>query len=149
MIFESITNINDKKEYYEKFLLYMRMVEVMAEYHHLKSIKGKILDDYTIAELIDMGIITSEKDVPILKSLLKNDYDRFIISLNIFLENKEIFGNLLDKLNNKKRRLQTGRRLRPYLLQQHYLRYEVSVYPRYRGYPARRRYVLVHHFRAR
>ena len=104
MIFESVNNIKNKEEFLEKILIYIRLVEVIAERTHCPMPTIDTFSNSMISELKDMGIITDESDLSCLKVILSNNYQRFLSSLAFYLHNKSLFGNLLDKLNNKKRR---------------------------------------------
>lgn len=105
MIFEPITNIISKSEYEEKILIYIRLVEVICTKHNITLIDSDLCNKAVVSELTDMGIINTDKDLPELKKLLKENYDRFLKCVNTYICNKDIFGNALDKLNNKKRRI--------------------------------------------
>jgi len=105
MIFEPITHIISKSEYEEKILIYIRLVEVLCTKHNITIIDSDLCNKSVVSELTDMGIISTEKDLSELKKLLKENYDRFLKCVNTYLSNKELFGNALDKLNNKKRRI--------------------------------------------
>ena len=104
MIFESVNNIKNKEEFLEKILIYIRLVEVIAERTHSSMPTIDTVSNTMISELKDMGIITDESDLSSLKVIVSNNYQRFLSSLAFYLHNKSLFGNLLDKLNNKKRR---------------------------------------------
>lgn len=104
MIFESVNNIKNKEEFLEKILIYIRLVEVIAERTHSSMPTIDTVSNTMISELKDMGIITDEGDLSALKVIVSNNYQRFLSSLAFYLHNKSLFGNLLDKLNNKKRR---------------------------------------------
>lgn len=104
MIFESVNNIKNKEEFLEKILIYIRLVEVIAERTHSSMPTIDTVSNTMISELKDMGIITDESDLSSLKVIVSNNYQRFLSSLAFYLHNKSLFGNLLDNLNNKKRR---------------------------------------------
>ena len=104
MIFESVNNRKNKEEFLEKILIYIRLVEVIAERTHSSMPTIDTVSNTMISELKDMGIITDESDLSSLKVIVSNNYQRFLSSLAFYLHNKSLFGNLLDKLNNKKRR---------------------------------------------
>ena len=104
MIFEKATSINNKDEFKEKILIYIRLVEVFAERE--KIVMPQIISpsQTEIKEMQDMGIIDTENDLDVLRKLLGVNFSRFISSLSFFLSHKALYGNLLDKLNNKKRK---------------------------------------------
>ncbi|MCD8290401.1 MAG: DNA cytosine methyltransferase [Prevotella sp.] len=106
MIFENVKFITENKEFLEKVLLYIRIVEVIAEKNKLNIFPTySQMDIGTIQEIEDMGIISSEADLTQLKAILKENYFRFISCVNFFLLNKNLYGELLDKLSNKKREI--------------------------------------------
>lgn len=103
MIFSSIKNTNNKDEILEKILVYIRIVEVIAE-KNKASIPSASISETIISELKDMGVIDTDEDLPILKNIAKDLYARFINCVSFYITNKKIFGNQLDKLNDKKRK---------------------------------------------
>lgn len=104
MIFEGIKHITNKSEFLEKILIYIRIVEVLADKFKLpNSVEFVHANSETITEIIDMGVIEAEDEMKLLKNILGNDYARFIKCVNTYLSNKQVFGNYLDKLSNKKR----------------------------------------------
>ena len=104
MIFEKVTCLKNKEEFKEKILIYIRLVEVIAEREDM--IIPQIITPLSaeINEMRDMGVLDTEKDLDELKRILGIIYDRFISSLSFFLSHKDLYGNLLDKLSNKKRK---------------------------------------------
>ena len=103
MIFSSIKNTNNKDEILEKILVYIRIVEVIAE-KNKASIPSASISETIISELQDMGVIDTDEDLPILKNIAKDLYARFINCVSFYIINQKIFGNQLDKLNDKKRK---------------------------------------------
>lgn len=103
MIFSSIKNTNNKDEILEKILVYIRIVEVIAE-KNKASIPSASISETIISELKDMGVIDTDADLPILKNIAKDLYARFINCVSFYITNQKIFGNQLDKLNDKKRK---------------------------------------------
>lgn len=104
MIFESVTRLSSKEEFIEKILVYIRLVEVLAERENMSIPIVSIPSVDMIMEIKDMGIIFSEEDITILRKLLSNNYERFLSALSFYLTHQQLYGNLLDKLNNKKRK---------------------------------------------
>lgn len=103
MIFSSIKNTNNKDEILEKILVYIRIVEVIAE-KNKASIPSASISETIISELKNMGVIDTDEDLPILKNIAKDLYARFINCVSFYITNQKIFGNQLDKLNDKKRK---------------------------------------------
>ena len=104
MIFESIAHIKSKDEFVEKILIYIRLVEVIAEREQIMIPAVLTLSDEMLSEMMDMGIVRTNEDIPLLRKTISGLYDRFVSSLSFYLSHKELYGNLLDKLNNKKRK---------------------------------------------
>lgn len=103
MIFENIKRLTSKDEFIEKILIYIRLVEVLAEQNGLVVPNLSSPTQEGIKELQDMGIISSEEELSDLKKTLGLNFARFISSLSFYLSHKDLYGNQLDKLNNKKR----------------------------------------------
>ena len=83
--------------------MYIRIVEVIAE-KNKASIPSASISETIISELKDMGVIDTDEDLPILKNIAKDLYARFINCVSFYITNQKIFGNQLDKLNDKKRK---------------------------------------------
>lgn len=103
MIFEKITNISNKEEFLEKILIYIRLVEVIAERDNISIPSIEQPSDIVLSELKDMGIIDSDEEIKLLKKTVAANYNRFLSAINFYLSNRELYGNQLDKLSNKKR----------------------------------------------
>ncbi len=104
MIFKNIKEINDKKlkaTFIEKIDLHIRIVESIVELNNLdiENYKDSIEKD-TFIYLIELGVLESEDEIQLLKKLLSTRFYPFIKSANFAINNKEIIGNHLDKLNN-------------------------------------------------
>lgn len=83
---------------------HIRIVEVIAE-RNKDVVPEATMSDAVIDEIIDMGILCSREDIILLEMFLKNEYIRFVNSVSYYLIHRKLFGNLLDKLSNKKRKL--------------------------------------------
>ena len=70
MIFEDVLNIRSKEEFSEKILIYIRLVEVLAEREKITIPQVKKPTPDIIAEITDMGIVNNEDDLKILKKLI-------------------------------------------------------------------------------
>lgn len=105
MIFEHIKNIQAKDEFLEKILIYIRLVETTAERNGLVMSQNSSIDQYSIDEMTDMGVIDGQEDIDLLKQTLRTNYVRFITAVQFYLQHKKLFGTLLDKLNNKRRKV--------------------------------------------
>ena len=103
MIFSTVRNITSKDEFLEKILVYIRIVEVIAERNNT-LIPNAIMTDAVVSEMKDMGVIDCNSDLPILKAVTKDLYVRFVNCVSFYIANKKKCGNQLDKLSNKKRK---------------------------------------------
>ena len=104
MIFENINNISSKDEFLEKVLIYIRLVEVVAERNSYVLPSDSVINNDVINELISIGILSESNDITKLEIVTKDLYQRLINCVNFYLDHKEAFGGLLDKLSNSKRR---------------------------------------------
>lgn len=104
MIFEDVGHITNKEEFLEKILVYIRLVEVLAERQNISIPQVSIPSVDMIKEMKDMGVIYSEGDLILLKKTIAGIYDRFLSALSFYLTHQQLYGNQLDKLNNKKRK---------------------------------------------
>lgn len=104
MIFENINNISSKDEFLEKVLIYIRLVEVVAERNSYVLPSDSVINTDVLNELISIGILSESNDITKLKIVTKGLYQRLINCVNFYLNHKEAFGGLLDKLSNSKRR---------------------------------------------
>lgn len=104
MIFENINNISSKDEFLEKVLIYIRLVEVVAERNSYVLPSDSVINNDVINELISIGILSESNDITKLKIVTKDLYQRLINCVNFYLDHKEAFSGLLDKLSNSKRR---------------------------------------------
>lgn len=104
MIFENIQHISSKEEFLEKILIYIRLVEVTAERNNLTLPSNVEVSSNLVKELISIGIIVNKEDVAELQKLIKPLYQRFVCCVDFYLHNKKIFGGILDRLSNSKRK---------------------------------------------
>lgn len=104
MIFEDVGHITNKEEFLEKILVYIRLVEVLAERENISIPQVSIPSVDMIKEMKDMGVLYSEEDLTLLKKTIAGIYDRFLSALSFNLTHQQLYGNQLDKLNNKKRK---------------------------------------------
>ena len=78
MIFESVGHISNKEEFIEKILVYIRLVEVLAERDNISMPHVSLPSVEMINEMKDMGIFYSEEDLSLLKKITAGNYDRFL-----------------------------------------------------------------------
>lgn len=104
MIFENIQHISSKEEFLEKILIYIRLVEVIAERNNLTLPYNVEVSSNLLKELTSIGIIANKDDMAELQKLIKPLYQRFVCCVDFYLHNKKIFGSILDRLSNSKRK---------------------------------------------
>ena len=106
MIFKAVGRLQSKAQrafFEEQIQVYRRLAEVFCEKNGLE-LKAEMQESFA-AELLDMGVIEDEKDLPELKTFLGKEYGRFQEAVNFVIANRELVGDLVDKLSNGKRRL--------------------------------------------
>lgn len=107
MIFHSIENIKTKrdKSFTEELIaVYCKIVREVCRKHKLAA-NATIIEPSAkvLQELCDIGIIDCADQLSLLKRGIAN-FDEFIWSVDFAVNNQDLVGSLLDKLNNKKRR---------------------------------------------
>ena len=109
MIFEPISKITDKRKiafFKELVELYVKIIAVIAkkDLDNFKAEHKSDINKYIIQELIKIGIIETELDIPILKSILGLiTFNKFINSVEYKIKNNKLIKNQLDNLNNSYR----------------------------------------------
>ena len=104
MIFESVTRLSSKEEFIEKILVYIRLVEVLAEREGISIPRVSDPSREMIVEMEEMGIVSTDEEIKFLKKVIGDHYERFLSTLSFYLMHKQLYGNQLDKLNNKRRK---------------------------------------------
>ena len=108
MLFKDINNICTKTEkefHLELISIYCKIVKQLGHRLSLSFSLKTELSTKIIHELIHIGIISSEKQIPLLQKFLGIFlYNEFISSISLYIENRKHFGDALDKLYNKKRK---------------------------------------------
>lgn len=104
MIFENIRELKHKDELIEKITIYIRLVEVTAERNNSIIDSNTTATTQIISELISMGVINTEEDLPLFKKMIGKHFTPFINCVSYYLQNKTSFSNELDKLSNSKRK---------------------------------------------
>jgi DNA (cytosine-5)-methyltransferase 1 len=109
MIFKSVKNIKSRKEvsfFIEKISLYTKINRLIAEKNAI-SIDNKVLKEIsksTINELIEIGLISFPDEISVLeKTIEKPLFQELVSSVNFYLQNRELVGTSLEKLNNAQR----------------------------------------------
>ena len=110
MIFHSIHTIKDKaaKSFFLALVsVYCKIVREISRKYGLSkdSINHSDIPDAIVKYIIDMGVIEDSSYLPLLKQTLGIQYTEFMSSVEIYLSHKYLFGDLLDKLNNSKRKI--------------------------------------------
>lgn len=103
MIFEPIASVKSKDDFLEKIHLYVRIVESIAEKNNAQLPSVLTTTPSVEKMMLEMGVVSSVNDIPLLVSCLKQEYIRFISCISFAIANKKMIGTQLDKLNNKKR----------------------------------------------
>lgn len=104
MIFESVKHITKKKEFQELILIYIRMIEIIANKNKMTVAIISEPSYAACSELISMGIIETSEDLVILKKVLGANYIHLISSVEFYINNKILYGHLLYRLSNKHRK---------------------------------------------
>lgn len=107
MIFNRIDNLRTKSEksfFKELVSIYCKIVREVCSKYDLEYVPVPIDSMGDVAsELCEMGILDSIEQIALLKKELRELYSSFVYSISVYLKNKPIFGDILDKLNNTKR----------------------------------------------
>lgn len=107
MIFKSVDKLQTKvdKSFFEELIsVYCKIVREVLHKNGREYFPQKVeISDAVIIELTDMGVISDSSQLDILKKILKSLYIEFIYCVSQYLKDKPIYGDLLDKLSNKKR----------------------------------------------
>ncbi len=108
MIFNTIDKIESKADFSffeELILVYCKIVREICSKNGINYSPTTIdITKPLIYELVDMGVVADGEQIKLLKTRLKGLFVDFVYSVSIYLSHKPLFGNLLDKLNNKKRK---------------------------------------------
>ena len=78
MIFEKVTQLTSKEEFIEKILIYIRLVESIAEREGLNIPLVSVPSEDMIAEMRDMGILDKSEEIKELKKIASVYYLRFL-----------------------------------------------------------------------
>lgn len=105
MIFEPITNIENKDFFLELIDTYIRLVEVTAERNKMIVPQTSTPSEIVTDEIIEMGIIKDGSEINLLRNYLKSNFNKFISSVTFYVGNKALFGSYIDRLSNAKRHL--------------------------------------------
>lgn len=104
MIFEQVNHITRKREFIELISIYIRIVEVIAEHNHVVVARVVSPSRDVCYEMMDMGIIETREDLLFLKQAIGSSYVRFVSAVSFYLNNKTLFGDVLNRLSNKHRK---------------------------------------------
>lgn len=104
MIFEPITNIENKDFFLELIDTYIRLVEVTAERNKMIIPQVSTPSEIVTDEIIEMGIISNGSEINLLRNSLKSNFNKFVSAVAFYVGNKVLFGSYIDRLSNAKRR---------------------------------------------
>ncbi|CAM3795922.1 DNA cytosine methyltransferase [Flavobacterium gelidilacus] len=102
-----IKDLNTKKFFIEKVMLFNKLVKVFAEKNKISiELFNEKSELVIVKKLKELNIIESEKDLKELEKLLKKDlFDDFIECVKFTIVNKDKLDSSLDKLDFQKRKL--------------------------------------------
>ena len=107
MIFQTINNVKtpaEKSILEELVSVYCKIVREVCHKNHMDYSPRDIeLSAAILHELVDMGLIRENSQIKMLFKQIPNCAE-FIYCVGFYIGNRDLFGNLLDKLSNKKRR---------------------------------------------
>ena len=111
-MFEPISEINNfkkKKKFLEKINIYIRIVEIIAEYFHLEFDNNNYkFYPNTLLRLKELNISNSNfknDNKLLINTLKKNLYQKFISAVNFDIKYKKEIGTSLDKLDHSRRKV--------------------------------------------
>ncbi|WP_309640761.1 DNA cytosine methyltransferase [Flavobacterium sp.] len=101
-----IKDINTKKFFIEKVMLFNRLVQVFAKKNNISL---EVCNDgnevFVLNRLVELNIVESNNELKELEKLLKKDlYNEFISSVKFTTVNKDKLDNTFNKLDSKKRK---------------------------------------------
>lgn len=105
MIFKAVSQIEGKTEksfFLEQVNVYTRLVQCFCEKNSIEFVDNTDIDIEN--ELKEIGVINEVSELKELKRLLGENYYSFETAVKVAIANKNLIGNLLDKLSNSKRR---------------------------------------------
>lgn len=105
MIFTPVTRLKEKAAqsfFVEQVNVYIRLVEVYCEKNGTELSADD--ENYDIDELVRIGVVSDESEIPSLKKLLAGKYKDFVRAVNFAVQHEGEMDGLLDKLSNAKRK---------------------------------------------
>lgn len=101
-----IKDVNSKKIFIEKVILFNRLVQVFAEKNNMSlEVCNDENDTSLLKRLVELNIVESHNELKELEKLLKRDlYKDFITSVKFTTVNKDKLDNTFDKIDIQKRR---------------------------------------------
>ena len=85
MIFENVKHITNKDSFLELTNVYVRLVEVTAERNKFIVQDSDNVSRIVLEEVCDMGLISSEDDIPLLRRILNKSFIHFISCVSFYL----------------------------------------------------------------
>ena len=104
MIFKNVNELSNKTEtafFVEQIQVYVRLVEVYCEKNGMELEMNT--KEMPIEELKKIGLVNGENDLPELKRVTGNLYDKFIAAAQFAAVHRSDMGGCLDKLYNSER----------------------------------------------
>lgn len=107
MIFKPATSLTkeEKPFFIEKINVYSRLLELHAKSKGESLPVVKSLDENILAEIQNIGVLSSSEDISALRTVLKKDgFNAFISAVVYYLQHKEETDPIVSKLRNKSRK---------------------------------------------
>jgi DNA (cytosine-5)-methyltransferase 1 len=107
MIFKDINTLfgkNEKKFFIEKINIINKLVVQYSRKNKIDYENIVVSEEKVLLELTKIGILSKSKDLPLLKKLIKVEYDNFIRSLTFYNKHKKETNYFLKKFYNSYRK---------------------------------------------
>ena len=109
----SITSKSDKEFFFEKVEIFVRLVECYALKYSFKISPSSITEE-TTQYMLNLGVITSETEIDLLKKLIGiRMFSRLVDTISFVLSHKEIEPLLVNINNSKRKELQSQQSSKP------------------------------------
>jgi DNA (cytosine-5)-methyltransferase 1 len=107
MLFKDVKKLfdkNDKKFFIEKINIINELVKKYCVLHNISYADIIVSENVVLIELSKIGILEDIKDMPLLKKIIKSEYNDLLKSLSFYSENKEDTNYFLKKFYNSYRK---------------------------------------------
>jgi len=114
MLFKNINESfskNEKKFFLEKVNIINELIKKYCKKNNINYEAISIKNDLVLTELISIGILDNQEDLPILKKTTKIEYEPLLKSLTFYSKNKKETNYLLKKFYNSYRKKKQDERL--------------------------------------